>query len=418
MNTDVAMDNLSGTMESTHLEDGPQEPEHLLFDPKEDSGLPQTALDHIPRYLFRVVSPRSDGITDEKWVRSEAVKRNLSGSREDIFFNLDPSKKRNVARTLNLHLRWWREDEMEDNFVSWTSSLLFAIQYIYYRHLDSRDRSSLEEIKLYVVDTTLFHPKTFLRDLDLIHAFRDFDDHRDGKNLANVQIMRNKPNLYFGEYLSQGSLKIANKCQVISAESLFENDRLRGLQPHFADLQSSAPSNAKVEWAREVVRLRGVIWPERGFLTHLQVLSSAEMSDRLQAVEEIVRNVAPGWKYPLAVNFAALMGAQSTTTDQGTAYDNVFFEYFRSESFDCEHIGYSCHADTSTDHRCSKDPRRPSGFRLSPGFRPIFRVIDSDTMPELKHVKELALEIHKHCNLKRALGQCISHSLLPLSVAF
>lgn len=185
LDTKFAMDDLTETMESARLEDGPREPEHLLFEPKEDSGLPQEALDRIPRYLFRVASPRSDGITGEKWVRSEAVKRNLPSSREDIFFNLDPSKKKTVAQTLNLHLRWWPKGELEDNFVSWTSSLLFAIQYIYYRHLHDKDRSSLEEIKLYVVDTTLFHRGTFLCDLDLIDVFRDFDDRPPRKGLVS-----------------------------------------------------------------------------------------------------------------------------------------------------------------------------------------------------------------------------------------
>lgn len=362
---DFAMDDLTETMESARLEDGPQEPEYLLFEPKEDSGLPQEALNRIPRYLFRVVSPRSDGITSEKWVRSKAVKENGRSPPKDIFFNLDSSKKVTVARTLNLHLRWWPKKKLRDNFVSWTSSLLFAIQYIYYRHLHDEDGSSLEEIKLYTIDTTLFPRGTFLRDLDLIDAFRDFDDHDSGCDLVAMQILRNRPNFYFGEYLSQGSLRIANKCQVIPAESLFENDRLQRLQPHFTNLQNNAPSHAKIEWTKEVVRLRRIIWPERGFRTHLQLLSSAEMSDRLQVVKKIVHDAASGWRYPLAIHFAALMGAESVTKDQGMAYDNVFFENFRSESFDGKppRMLSPC-KDTFTDHRCSNRPRRTT-FKLS-----------------------------------------------------
>ncbi|KAF7165377.1 hypothetical protein CNMCM6106_001567 [Aspergillus hiratsukae] len=304
-----------------------------------------------------------------------SASQNTSSSLEDIFFNLDPEKRTTIARALNLHLRWWPKNGLEDNFVSWTSSLLFAIQYIYYRHLTSKDGSNVEEIKLYVIDTTLFPRGTFIRDLDLIDAFWKFDDHPEGKNLKNLRKLRNNPRYYFGEYISQGSLKIADKHQMISAKSLFDRDLLQHLQPKFSNIQSIASPRQKPDWVNEVLRLRRDIWN-----VTKETLPSAKMLDRLKAVGEIVSNFQPGWRFPLAIYFAALIGPESATQDQGTANDNVFFAYFRFERF------------------YGKGAKERKGFDLAN-----FNVIAPDTMPELKRVRELVREIHKDSQLRQAL---------------
>lgn len=317
------MDSLTETMDNVRLEDSCGELEELLFRPQADSGLPENALDQIPRYLFRVVSPRSDGETNETWVRSESAYRNRESSMEDIFFGLDTKKRTTIARTLNLHLRWWPKDDVEDNFVSWTSSLLFALCYIYYRHLSSKDGSKLEDFKLYVIDTTRFPRGTFIRDLDLIDTFREFDNHPPWKDLENFQSLRKDRIHYFGEYLSQGALKIAGKHQMVSAKLLFDGGLLRRLQPEFAEIQFM---NRKPEWAKRVLRLRDSIWlsPEP------QRLPSLEMLKRLRAVGEIADKLEPDWRFPIAIYFAALISQQSETEDLVTATDNVFFAYFRS----------------------------------------------------------------------------------------
>ena len=66
-----------------------------------------------------------------------------------------------VAGTLNRHLRWWGEPTDPDNLVSWTSSLLFAFQSIFYRHHHSRDRLSLDRIDLCIVDTLLLFQRGY-----------------------------------------------------------------------------------------------------------------------------------------------------------------------------------------------------------------------------------------------------------------
>lgn len=321
------MDQLTENMENTRLSDGPTESEQLLFMPQADSGIGDMALHHIPRYLFRVASPRSDGNTNETWVRSESAHREKDSSMEDIFFNLNSEKRANIAKILNLHLRWWPKSGLEDNFVSWTSSLLFAIQYIYYRHSSPRDGSRLADIKLYVIDTTKFPRGTFMRDLDLMHIFGEFDE-----DLKDLQSLRNGSSYYFGEFLSQGTLKIENKCQTIPANILFEQDRLRRIQPQFAELHRDT-RRAKPEWAKEVIRLREAIWS----YTELPTLSLAEMHGRVQAIQEIIQEIAPDWKFPIAIYFTALIGP-ALVEEQETANDNVFFVYLRSTAFQSEFL--------------------------------------------------------------------------------
>lgn len=336
------MENLSDQMRNASLGDPSEDPNHLLFKPQAGSGLAPTALDEIPRYLFRVASPLSSGTTNGMWVRSESAYQNRNFFTEDIFFNLDDEKRTTIARTLNLHLRWWYQAKNPDKFVSWTSSLPFAIQYIYYRHLSPDDGSSLEDIKLYVIDTTQFPRGTFLRDLDLMNAFGQYDDRPSRCNLESFRNLRHKPSYDFGEYLSQGSLNIEGKREIISATSLFEGDRLRRLQPHFRVFDGFPFKDGKPVWASEVIRLRYVIW----HAADIRDLSPEEMEGRLEAVKEIVQDLEPSWRYPLAIYFTSLIGSGSPNIEIGIAIHNVFSSYFRS-TFP---VGESIHISTLCRH--------------------------------------------------------------------
>ena len=107
------MDNLTEAIGNTHLSD-----DQLQFRPRADSGIAETVLKNIPRYLFRVASPRSNGITNEIWVRSESAHWNKSSSTEDFFSNLDCKKRTEIAQALNLHLQWLQNGGNKDSFVS------------------------------------------------------------------------------------------------------------------------------------------------------------------------------------------------------------------------------------------------------------------------------------------------------------
>jgi hypothetical protein len=144
------------------------DPECLLFCPSE--AWLQEKFDDIPRYLFRVFMPKSCGMTDGSWTKSMDARRATEKSRVDIFARENNGQ---VARMLYRYLLWW--EGLEDNFVSWTSLLLFALVYIFHLHANSRDGSAFNNILLCIIDTTKFPKAVFLRDMDLIQAYLSFD---------------------------------------------------------------------------------------------------------------------------------------------------------------------------------------------------------------------------------------------------
>jgi hypothetical protein len=85
----------------------------------------------MPRYLFRTFDTKSSGLSNESVVASLAsTKRKLDDERVDIL-SQEPEK---VAISLHMHLTKHCFGGMhQDNLMSWTSSLLVAVQYAIYR---------------------------------------------------------------------------------------------------------------------------------------------------------------------------------------------------------------------------------------------------------------------------------------------
>jgi hypothetical protein len=85
----------------------------------------------MPRYLFRTFDTKSSGLSNESVVASLAsTTRKLDDERVDIL-NQEPEK---VAISLHMHLTKHCFGGMhQDNLMSWTSSLLVAVQYAIYR---------------------------------------------------------------------------------------------------------------------------------------------------------------------------------------------------------------------------------------------------------------------------------------------
>ncbi|KAF2158326.1 hypothetical protein M409DRAFT_38328, partial [Zasmidium cellare ATCC 36951] len=106
----------------------------------------------IPRFLFRVYTPRSDGFTDKTRVSLRDTTLKIPRSNKDIF----ATKTRVVTTRL---------------IIDYIYSILFLIRYIFYRYYDIDDKSSLDDIYLLVVDTKALPVDTFIRDTDLISAF-------------------------------------------------------------------------------------------------------------------------------------------------------------------------------------------------------------------------------------------------------
>lgn len=269
----------------------------------------QNRLDNVPRFVFRVVSPDSDGKTDETWACSEAAMQGNTQAQQDALSVIEQDEREKVARALNVHLWWMKKANPMDNFVSWTSSLPFAIQYVFYRHLN--DKRPLEEIKLFVIDTTQFRQGTFIRDLNLIEEFQHDNPLYCERTLPKLWEWRTG-NLYFGEYLSQGSLGIAGKCQVISLKASADDDSLFTLQPRFSDTCRMPPGKKRPEWVYPVLNLRKEIFSD----TPLKTRGREDMADRMKAVLNIANRFEPGWKLPMAVYFAALICKRLQSSDE------------------------------------------------------------------------------------------------------
>ena len=68
--------------------------------------------------------------------------------------------------------------------MSWTSSLLFALQYGLYRHQIDYDEVDLSQVLLFVLDTRDFPRGTFVKDVEIIKVFAS---HPTGSELKNLK---------------------------------------------------------------------------------------------------------------------------------------------------------------------------------------------------------------------------------------
>ncbi|KAK3614236.1 hypothetical protein LTR56_027382, partial [Elasticomyces elasticus] len=208
----MAVAGLTEALQNTTLDDSA-----LVFSPHTHPRWPDLELQPVPRFLFRIYTPKSDGYTDEHQASSRDATSEAHMSNEDVFSAQTPEA---IAIRIADHL-WWRKFPRSDNLVSWSSSILFLVPYIFYRHHESSDRSSLHDIRLLVIDTEKFPARTFIRDIDLISAFKGFDT-REEKDLKSMAHLRSNTDCYFGEYLSQGSLRISGKCSSVSAQTMID----------------------------------------------------------------------------------------------------------------------------------------------------------------------------------------------------
>lgn len=271
-----------------HLE----EKEYLLFNPK-NAG-------ETPRYLFRVFTPYSQGTTDTHWVKSMAASDGLACGETDIF---SLKNKERAADMLNRHLRW--QKLCHDNLVSWTSSLLVALVYIFHLRASIHKEATLDEIQLLVVDTATFPKGVFMRDLDLLYSFLSFN-----KGLRNLYSLRRRKSsefsgsYYFGEYLSQGALKIEGHCQMVSAQKIIDAG-LYDIRKEFKEFADWKKEPGSAGWANAVLEIREVFYQD-----HLQ---PQRMSLRAKgAVLDISRLFGPNFQVPIAANLVALSAYQNT----------------------------------------------------------------------------------------------------------
>lgn len=275
-------------------------PNEIPFCP---SGKLATKLQDTPRYLFRVFSKDSAGENSSEWMKSvDAQKGNFT----DIFKRDNDST---VALTLNEHLMPWPKLK-GDPFISWTTSLLFAIQYAIFKC--KKEQVELNTIYLCIVDTTRFPNGVFIKDLDLIEEFQDkvADDHviwhknkphswKD-RGLSNIRQLRNRKHkdysgiFYFGEYLSQGQINIninGRSCTVPCDKMI--NNHLFAMMPEFkVEMESEVQS-----WANTVIRFR-----DPSSIKKQEAIDNSEFSE----AKAIALEFDTKWFLPMLANLLAL----------------------------------------------------------------------------------------------------------------
>ncbi|KAK6844085.1 hypothetical protein PG987_004945 [Apiospora arundinis] len=243
-------------------------PAPLLFNPEANTLFKpfNFHLDQKPRYLFRTFDPRSYGQSDENIVASPArINRNPT-SKDDIF-SLDADFGLSIV---DRHMNPWRWKDYTsptpDNFMSWTTSLLYAIQYALYRR--HHHGSSAEDIKICMIDTRRFHDRQFIHAKRLLEAYYKLVKRDDMRHFYDTRLL---VYIYqFGEYLSQGEVHHAGRSCTVSLASL-EDNGLYEMYPEFAD------PRGHTTWALRTLELRS-LWGEQQKTTENEIREALKLA--------------------------------------------------------------------------------------------------------------------------------------------
>jgi hypothetical protein len=200
-------------------------------------------LPESPRYLFRTFDSESSGKSDDVVVASLAsLHMGPDVSRKD-FMSME---REEASKKLSAHLSkdCFGGGSYSDNFMSWSSSLLFVIQYAIWRCY--RRGCSPADIKICAVDTTRFPHGQFARDMWLIEKCQSpVDGNHDIQKLVRLR----QSGYDNGEYLSQGVLNHKSRSCVVTLERLGQAG-LYDLYPEFNEPEGRG------KWTNRVRDLR------------------------------------------------------------------------------------------------------------------------------------------------------------------
>lgn len=242
------MSNVAGTLQALGFTSPViGEKECLPFTPPE-----YVAVDlGIPRYLFRIVSEHSAASTDSSWARSRSAKMNDPTSAKCLF-DLD---RMAAADMLYRHLTWQQPSTVPDNLVSWTSSMLYALIHVICRRTQYRALDT----SFCIIDTDELPHDAFMSDLDLVRALKSrHDGLQEYEALCKARQGESGGWHYFGEYISQGSLKIENCCKIVKMSQLIARGLLN-LHPRFPEYFCEYASQP-VSWADQIRVLRAAFY--------------------------------------------------------------------------------------------------------------------------------------------------------------
>jgi hypothetical protein len=204
--------------------------------------------DDLPRYLFRVYDAKSPGINTRSVIASsQSAIGSPEDSRRDVL-SWPPQKSADML---------WRHLTKNcypgtDNFVSWSSSFMFVIQYAIWR--SEVQQTPASDLQICVVDTRDFPRGQFARDMWLLRKYRDLTVDRPEEAFFDSRL--GHPEHDNGQFLSQGAINLGNKACVFSLQDLMSSG-LRSLYPQF----KGGPYDG-VKWINRVLTLRSTFSQE------------------------------------------------------------------------------------------------------------------------------------------------------------
>ncbi|EWZ87339.1 hypothetical protein FOWG_09226 [Fusarium oxysporum f. sp. lycopersici MN25] len=279
--------------------------------------------DKTPTYLFRLHVPRSKGDTSTVHVMAPAFLGRTAYHRDRLPCGEDLLQLPTKIATSRLkdHLRWKCNHLKKSpcNLMSWSSSLLFLLQYALYRHTtDFEPKPQFPNIKIIMIDTRDFPEQTFLRDLDALEWLHEEPD-PVFKRLYNNRNGR----FYFGEYLTQGYLDITGKCVEMTMQQLVDGGLFTVICPAL-----DKPQNDWKEWPKAVCnRLR------------VDIASNKAVDQKqIRTAIFLARDcVGDRFLVPLALMLLGLRSRQSDNAAIANAFHSLFTDkelVFRGVKYD------------------------------------------------------------------------------------
>ena len=201
----------------------------------------------FPEYLFRAFDESSSGKSDESVVASPAsIHLAPDICRVDLLSLSQSMAARKIYDHLNKPCFEGINSDNSDNLMSWSSSLLFVIQYAIWRA--RKGRRPEERIMICAVDTSKFPRGQFVRDKWLFRKYCDeFSSQFQMKKFVDL-----RESAYDnGEYLSQGIVNHRNRSCMVSLGNLARNG-LYELYPEFDDQDGGG------KWTNRVKELRSL----------------------------------------------------------------------------------------------------------------------------------------------------------------
>ncbi|KAG5811715.1 hypothetical protein H9Q74_013479 [Fusarium xylarioides] len=204
----------------------------------------------MPLYLFRTYDKYSMGLNTDKVIASLLSQRDEASRHKVDILSMD---RQEASEMLHHHLNKGRFSTFETrNIVSWSSSLMFVIQYANYRFCNP-GFGPPGEIHICALDTSKFPRGQFARDKWLLNWFSSARFSDEEMRFRNLRF--NRPEFNNGEYLSQGKLDIEGRSCTLSVQGLV-NAGLWDLYPDFNVDDAEATDPVRKDWAKYVEYLR------------------------------------------------------------------------------------------------------------------------------------------------------------------